>query len=91
MILIGLLKLIFLILQALFSWLNLPEMPEGITSVVDSVIGYVTDALPLLWVFFDKDLVGICLVVAVACMEFEKVYDLLMWVLAKIPIGISKN
>lgn len=91
MILLALLEVLFLVLQALFSWLNLPEMPAEITSVVDQVVGYVVDALPLLWVFFDKNLVTVCLVVALACVNFDKVYDLLMWILAKLPIGIHKN
>lgn len=91
MILLALLNVLFLVLQALFSWLNLPEMPAEITSVVDQVVGYVVDALPLLWVFFDKNLVTVCLVVALACVNFDKVYDLLMWILAKLPIGIHKN
>ncbi len=91
MILLGLLEVIFGVLKALFSWLSLPDMPVEVSSVVDSVIGYIIDALPLLWVFFDKKVVTVCLVVALACSNFEKVYDLLMWVLAKIPIGIKKN
>ena len=91
MILLGLLKVFFAVLKVLFGWLNLPDMPSGITDVVDSVIGYVIDALPLVWVFFDKDLVTICLVVALACSNFDKVYDLLMWILAKLPLGINKN
>lgn len=91
MILLALLKVIFALLKVLFSWLSLPDMPQEIAGVVDEVIGYIVDALPLLWVFFDKKVVGVCLVVALACANFEKVYDLLMWVLAKIPIGIRKN
>lgn len=78
-------------MKALFSWLSLPDMPQEITGVVDTVMGYVVDALPLLWVFFDKSVVTVCLVVALACTNFDKIYDLLMWILAKLPIGISKN
>lgn len=91
MILLGLLKVLFLVLQALFGWLNLPDMPVEITNVIDSVVGYIVDALPLLWLFFDKKVVTICLVVALACSNFDKIYDLLMWILAKLPLGIHKN
>lgn len=91
MILLGLLNVLFSVLQALFGWLDLPDMPREIVGVVDTVIGYIVDALPLLWVFFDKGVVTVCLVVALACTNFNKVYDLLMWVLAKLPIGINKN
>ena len=91
MILLALLKVLFAVLKVLFSWLNLPDLPVEITSVVDTMIGYIVDALPLLWVFFDKNVVTVCLVVALACTNFDKVYDLLMWILAKLPLGIHKN
>ena len=91
MILMAFFNLVFSVLKVLFSWLNLPDMPEKITGIADQIIQYMVDALPLLWVFFDKSVVTICLVVALACTNFDKVYDLLMWVLAKIPIGIRKN
>lgn len=91
MILLALLKMLFAVLKVLFGWLSLPDMPAEITGIVDTMVGYVVDALPLLWLFFDKSLVTVCLVVALACMNFDKVYDLLMWVLAKLPIGIHKN
>ena len=91
MILLALLEVLFAVLKVLFSWLSLPDLPPEITSVIEEVMGYITDALPLLWVFFDKNVVTACLVIALACANFEKVYDLLMWILAKLPIGIKKN
>lgn len=91
MIIMALLEVIFALLKVLFSWLSLPDMPKEITSVVDGIIEYIVDALPLIWVFFDKDVVTVCLVIALACSNFDKLYDLLMWILAKIPIGIRKN
>lgn len=91
MIIMGLLDVVFSVLKVLFSWLSLPDMPDEITSVVDGIIGYIVDALPLIWMFFDKNVVTVCLVIALACMNFEKVYDFLMWIIAKIPIGIRKN
>lgn len=91
MILLALLRVIFAVLKVLFSWLNLPDMPVEITDVVDQMMGYIVDSLPLLWVFFDKTVVSVCMVVALACVNFDKIYDLLMWILAKLPIGIHKN
>lgn len=91
MILLGLLKVLFTVLQVLFGWLSLPDMPVEISGVVDQIVGYIVDALPLIWVFFDKKVVTVCLVVALACSNFDKAYDLLMWILAKLPLGIHKN
>ncbi len=89
MILLALLQLIFGILQVLFGWLELPDMPEEITSVLDGIIEYVVDALPLVWCFLDKNVVTVCLVISLACMNFEKIYYFLMWILAKLKL--SKN
>lgn len=91
MILLALFNLIFAVLKVLFGWLSLPAMPDDISSVVAEILGYIKNGLPILWLFVDKSLTGTCLVVAVACMNFDKIYDMLMWILAKIPIGIRKN
>ena len=91
MILLGLLQIIFELLKILFSWLSLPDMPEQITSIIDTVIQYVIDAMPIIWVFFDKSVVTVCFIIALACMNFEKVYDFLMWILAKLPIGVNRD
>ena len=91
MILMALLEVLFTVLKALFSWLNLPDMPVKITSIVDNIMQYIIDALPLLWVFLDKEVVTTCLIVALACVNFERVYYMLMWILAKLPLGINKN
>lgn len=91
MIVLALLRLIFEILKLLFSWLELPDMPLEITTYVDEIVIYVVDALPLIWCFVDKKLVTTCLVISLACMNFDKIYDFLMWIIAKIPIGIRKN
>lgn len=91
MILLSLLELLFGIIKVLFGWLDLPDMPVEITSVIDNVITYVVDGLPIIWCFLDKELTLICLGISLAVMNFEKVYDFLMWILAKLPIGINKN
>lgn len=91
MILLSLLELLFGIIKVLFSWLDLPDMPAEITDVVDTVIQYIVDGLPIIWCFLDKRITLICLGISLAVMNFEKVYDFLMWILAKLPIGINKN
>lgn len=91
MILLALLDFIFGILKVLFSWINLPDMPVEITSVIDQVLQYIIDGLPIIWCFLDKKVTTVCLGIALACMNFEKVYDFTMWIIAKLPIGINKN
>ena len=91
MILMALFKVLFGLLKVLFSWLSLPAMPDGVKNLVMDCLVHMGNAASLLWLFFDKDVVKICFPVALACANFDKLYDLLMWILAKLPIGISKN
>lgn len=91
MIIMALLELLFGILKVLFGWLQLPDMPIEITSVIDEVKTYIIDALPIIWCFFDKKITTICLGISLACVNFEKIYYFLMWIIAKLPIGINKN
>lgn len=91
MIIMALLELIFGILKILFGWMSLPDMPVEITEVIDQVKNYIIDGLPIIWCFFDKRITTICLGVSLAAYNFEKVYYFLMWIIAKLPIGVNKN
>lgn len=91
MIIMSFLNLIFSVLKLLFSWMSLPDFPPLIAELLDMFKEFLGMGLGLLYCFVDADVVKICLMVVLACLSFEKVYDLLMWILAKIPIGIRKN
>lgn len=91
MLITGILNALFSVIQALFGWINLPDMPDKISSVIDNILQYVIDGLPIIWCFLDKEITLVCLGVALACRSFEKIYDFLMWLLAKLPIGIKRN
>lgn len=91
MIIYGILSIVFGLLQVLFSPLSLPDFPVEITEKLYDILDIISDALPLLWVYFDKPVVTVCLGVALALMAFEKLYEFIMWIVAKLPIGISKE
>ena len=89
MILKGILDIIFGLLKTLFGWIDLPDMPEVITNVIDQVISYITDGLPVIWVFFDKQVVTVAFVLVLAIVNFDKIYYFIMWLLKKLPIGVK--
>jgi hypothetical protein len=91
LIIYGILSVILELLKFLFGWVQLPEFPDALTVYIDQMLGIIHDALPLVWCFFDKSVVYTCLVIALACVNFDKLYDFTMWILAKLPIGISKE
>lgn len=89
MIIKGILDIIFGLLKILFGWINLPDMPEAITNVIDQVVGYIVEGLPVVWVFFDKQVVSVALVLVLAIVNFDKLYYFIMWLLKKLPIGVK--
>lgn len=91
MIIMAFLNLVFSVLKVLFSWVNLPSMPVKMGEIVDTVMQMIHQGTSILFLFFDKDYVITCLTFSLAIYNFEYIYDALMWVLAKFPIGIKKN
>lgn len=89
MIIKGILDIIFGLLKILFGWINLPDMPEVITNIIDQVVGYIVEGLPVVWVFFDKQVVSVALVLVLAIVNFDKLYYFIMWLLKKLPIGVK--
>ena len=72
-------------LKLIFGWINLPELPAEIQTVVDSLFQYMRAGLGFVFLFFNMDLVKIMLPFV-----FEKVYKIVMYVLRKIPfLGIE--
>lgn len=77
-------------LRVAFSNFSIPEMPAEIVGVLDQIVGYIAQAMPLVWVFLDKKFTSVCLVLALGVMAFEKIYDFVMWVLAKLPVSVDR-
>lgn len=86
MILIGILTLLFSILQILFAPLSLPEFPPEITQYLYQLLDTIKSALPLIWVAFDKSVVSICLLLVIACMNFERIWFFIIWLLKKMRL-----
>lgn len=91
MILYGILTVILELLKFLFGWIALPDFPAELNTFIQQTLDMIKDALPLIWCFFDKSVVYTCLVIALACVNFDKLYDFTMWIVAKLPLGISKE
>lgn len=91
MILYGILSVILELLKFLFGWIALPDFPPELDTLVYQMLDIIKDALPLIWCFFDKSVVYVCLVIALACVNFDKLYDFTMWIVSKLPLGIHKE
>lgn len=90
MIVEGLLNLIKTLLFAVFSWINLPSFPEGLTSSINTFIDLIFDNLTLLGFFIRPATIKIIIPALIILLNFDNIYKLTMWILRKIPfLGIK--
>lgn len=86
MIIFGILSIIFGFLQIIFAPISLPDFPPEIVVYLQQALDAVKGALPLIWVFFDKSVVTVCIVIVLAVINFEKIYFFIIWLLKKLKM-----
>lgn len=90
MIVKGLFELVFGLLQIVFAPINLPDLPEGIASVLDELIDVLAGAVGLFGIFVDLTVVRWLIPVVLIIVNFDKVWNLIMFIFRKIPfLGIE--
>lgn len=90
MIISALLNVVKGLINVLFGWVQLPAVPEEVTSVVDTVFTYMEQGLGILWIFVPQQLVLVLLPLVIVVHNFDHLYKLGMWILRKIPmVGIN--
>lgn len=91
MIIESLLNAIFSVFETLFSGINIPGMPEGMSEQVVSFFNNTLNyAGSLISLFVPWSQVKIFFPILIVILSSEEIYKLVMWVLRKIPmLGIS--
>lgn len=90
MIISALLNVVRSLIEILFGWVQLPAVPDTITTVVDTLFTYMQQGIGILWIFVPQDLVKIILPLVIIIHNFDHLYHLGIWILKKIPmIGIE--
>ncbi len=90
MILEAVFNLVSGLIRLVFGWINLPDMPEAVMSVIDELFTILQGSIGLLSVFVDISMVKILLPVLLIVINFEKVWKFTMFILRKIPfLGIE--
>ena len=90
MIVQALCDLLFTLFSSLFSWVQLPAFPEGLSSSINSFLDTVFGNLGVLGLFVRWDTVKIALPVVLVIINLDKVYSLVMWIIKKIPfLGVK--
>lgn len=89
MIIESIINALFGLVQLIFGWIDLPDMPAAITSVVDELFALFSGAIGLLGMFVDLSFVAVLIPVLIIIINFDKVYRLTMFILHKLPIGVD--
>lgn len=90
MILQAVFDLVKNVIKLVFGWINLPDMPEAVTSVVDELFTLLRGSVGMMGIFLDLKMLKILLPVLLIVINFEDVWKFTMFILRKIPfLGIE--
>lgn len=77
------------IVQLCFSWVSLPQFPEGAKTAIDTYLALIFDNLDFLNFFVNVNTLKTVALVAVALYGFEHIYKIMMWIIRKLPLSID--
>lgn len=93
MILEGILNALKKVIFALFSWIDLPNMADygtGFQDAFDLIGDMLESSQGIINLFLPWSIVKFGLPIVIVVMNFEHVYNFVMWVVRKIPmLGIK--
>ncbi len=90
MIIKGLFTLIIALLNIIFGWVNLPQMPQAVDDAFNLLLTHMRSGIGFVWLIVPRELVLVVVPVILVLSNFDKLYTVIMWILRKIPfLGIK--
>lgn len=90
MIIKGLFNLVLGLLKIIFAPINLPQLPDGIQSILDRLLEVLLSAVGLLEVFVRPQTLLVVVPLLIIIYNFEHVWNGIIFILKKIPfLGIE--
>lgn len=86
MIITLILNLLKTLIFAVFSWINIPALPETITNGLNSFLDIIFNNITLLGFFIRPVTISIVIPVLIILLNFDEIYKFTMWILKKIPM-----
>ena len=80
------LSCILILLQTCFSFINLPQFPEEVSSTISNFFNFIFDNAGLLTFFVRIDTIRVVIPVLLILLNFEHIYHFVIWILKKIPV-----
>ena len=77
--------MIKVLLTFCFGWVNLPAVPEAITSSISQFLDLIFNNITLLGFFIRPATIRLVVPVLLVVINFELIYKLVMWIVRKLP------
>lgn len=76
---------LYFLIDFLFGWINIPQVPESITNSINSFLNLIFDNLSLLGFFIRPTTLKILVPLIIIVINFKYIYKFIMWFLKKLP------
>lgn len=76
---------LYFLIDFLFGWINIPQVPESITNSINSFLNLIFDNLSLLVFFIRPTTLKILVPLIIIVINFKYIYKFIMWFLKKLP------
>lgn len=76
---------LFLLLDLLFGWINIPPFPDTLKNSINSFLDLIFNNLTFLGFFVRPATLKIIIPLAIFMFNFKYIYKLTMWIIKKIP------
>lgn len=90
MVIIILIGVFIALIVAFVLVIQYPELLSQITTYVDALIYYLGQAMDIVWIFVPKTITIALMSIAIAIEVIYLGYQLVMWILKKIPVANIK-
>ena len=87
MLWVTLLEILYSVFDTLLGWINLPGMPDDVSSIYEFVDLAISNGASLVCFFFNVTVLKFCVTLILAYHAFEFIYWVVMWFLKKIPMA----
>lgn len=81
----AILNFLYVLVEFLFSWINLPDFPVSLQNSIDVFLSLIFDNLSLLGFFIRGSTLKLVIPILIILINFEFIYRLIMWLVKKLP------
>lgn len=90
MIIEAVINLVTTLIHAVFGFINIPAMPEGIETSINYVFDLLFNGVQFLGFVMHWEVVKVLLPILLAVLVLEQAYHVIMWIIRKLPfLGMS--